>query len=135
MTRQGQQTPTPWCGPDMTGEEEGAFYQDIYDYYFRRVAECWPRFSNHLVPFSLQQLVRSHGLDYASQIVVPYLGVAGSEAVTRPYTERFVEAKTRGANAVEIIEGARHIQTYDKPEFVSQAIDALTQFFQKHLVA
>jgi pimeloyl-ACP methyl ester carboxylesterase len=131
----GSADPDAMVWPDMTGEEEGAFYQDIYDYYFRRVAECWPRFSNHLVPFSLQQLVRSHALDCASQIVVPYLGVAGSEAVTRSYTERFVEAKARGSNSIEIIEGARHIQTYDKPEFVSKAVDALAGFFQQHLAA
>jgi fermentation-respiration switch protein FrsA (DUF1100 family) len=131
----GVAEPDAMVWPDMTGEEEGDLAQDIYDYYFRRRAECWPNFSNHLVPFSFEQLVRSHALDYANQIVVPYLGVVGSEAVTRSYTERFIEANTRGPKEIRVIEGARHIQTYDRPEYVRQAVDALSRFFRQHLAA
>ena len=131
----GEADPNAMVWPDMTGNEPGEFYQDIYDYYFSRRDECWPNFSNHLVPFSLEQLVRSHALDYASQIAVPYLGVAGSEAVTRPYTERFIEAKTRGANELALIDGARHIQSYDRPEYVEQAVATLESFFNRYLVA
>lgn len=131
----GVAEPDAMTWPDMTGEEEGNFYQDIYDYYFRRRVEHWPNFDNHLVPFSLEQLVRSHALDYAQQIVVPYLGVAGSEAVTRPYTERFIEAKKHGSAEIKLIDGARHIQTYDRPEYVDEAVRALGDFFGKHLAA
>ena len=95
----GVAEPDDMIMPDMTedpGEEAGQLARDVYDYYFLRVAECWPNYSNHFVPFSFEQLVRSHALEYAGLIVVPYLGVVGSEAVTRPYTERFVEAKTQG---------------------------------------
>ena len=130
--------PDAMVWPDMTGDpgqEAGQLARDIYDYYFRRVAECWPNFNNHLVPFSFEQLVRSHALDFASQIVIPYLGVVGSEAVTRPYTERFVEAKSQGSKEIEVIEGAFHIQAYDRPEYVRQAVDALTRFFHQHLIA
>ena len=119
--------------PDMTGEEEGQFFQDIYDYYFARRAEEWPRFSNHLVPFSYEQLLRSHALDYAPHVTIPYLGIVGSEAVTRSYTERFAEAKERGLSQVEVIDGATHIQTYDRPEYVGQAVDALDTFYGRHL--
>jgi fermentation-respiration switch protein FrsA (DUF1100 family) len=77
----------------------------------------------------------SHALDYADLIVVPYLGVVGAEAVTRPYTERFVEAKTQGSNEIKVIEGAYHVQAYDRPEYVSQAVGALSRFFQQHLAA
>jgi len=131
----GEATADAMVWPDMTGEEEGDFYQDIYDYYFRRVSSEWPNFSNHLVPFSLEQLVRSHALDYAPQITVPYLGVVGANAVTRPYTERFIEAKTTGAKDIKVIDDARHIQTYDRTEYVCQAADALGSFFDTHLSA
>ena len=125
----GVAEPDAMTWPDMTGDEEGDFFQDIYDYYFRRRAEHWPNFNNHLVPFSLEQLVRSHALDYAEQIIVPYLGIVGSEAVTRAYTERFIAAKKRGRSELRLIDGARHIQAYDRPEYVREAVQALSAFF------
>jgi fermentation-respiration switch protein FrsA (DUF1100 family) len=131
----GSAEPNAMTWPDMTGDEPGELNQDIFDYYFRRREEFWPNFSNHLVPFSLEQLIRSHALDFAGQVTIPYLGVVGSEAVTRPYTERFIEAKTRGTKEIEIIKGAGHIQTYDRPEYVGQAARALTAFFSRNLVA
>jgi fermentation-respiration switch protein FrsA (DUF1100 family) len=132
----GVAEPDDMIMPDMTeepGEEAPQIARDVYDYYFVRVAKCWPNYSNHFVPFSFEQLVRSHALEHADMIFVPYLGVVGSEAVTRPYTERFVEAKTQGPNEIKVIEGAYHVQAYDRPEYVSQAIDALNSFFRKHL--
>jgi len=129
----GESKPDSMIWPDFTGEEEDALDPDIYDYYFARRAECWPNFNNHLVPFSLEQLIRSHALDCADQIVVPYLGVVGSEAVTRSYTERFVDAKSRGFKSIKIIDGARHIQTYDEPKYVNQGADELAAFFGDHL--
>ena len=134
----GVAEPDAMIWPDMAddpGEEAGQLARDIYDYYFRRVADCWPNFSNHLVPFSFEQLVRSHALGDAELIAVPYLGVVGSEAVTRPYTERFIEAKAQGSNEIKIIEGAYHIPTYDRPEYVGQAVDALSGFFRQHCAA
>jgi fermentation-respiration switch protein FrsA (DUF1100 family) len=131
----GVSEPDSMIWPDFTGEEEDALDPDIYDYYFARRAECWPNFSNHLVPFSLEQLIRSHALDYADQIVAPYLGVVGSEAVTRSYTERFVDAKSRGPKSIKVIEGARHIQAYDVPEYIDQGTDALAEFFGEYLTA
>jgi fermentation-respiration switch protein FrsA (DUF1100 family) len=132
----GVAEPDDMIMPDMTedpGEEAPQIARDVYDYYFVRVADEWPNYSNHFVPFSFEQLVRSHALEYADLIVVPYLGVVGSEAVTRPYTERFVEAKTQGSNEIAVIEGAYHVQTYDRPEYVAQAVGALQSFFWKHL--
>ena len=132
----GVAEPDDMIMPDMTedpGEEAPQIARDVYDYYFRRVADEWPNYSNHFVPFSFEQLVRSHALEYADLIVVPYRGVVGSEAVTRPYTERFVEAKTQGSNEMAVIEGAFHVQTYDRPAYMAEAVDALQSFFWKHL--
>ena len=39
---------------------------------------------------------------------------------------------TQGAE-FKVIEGAYHVQAYDRPEYVSQAVDALNLFFRKHL--
>lgn len=134
----GVAEPDDMIMPDMDEEppeEAGVLARDVYDYYFRRVSEEWPNYSNHMVPFSFEQLVRSHALDYADRIDIPYLGVVGSEAETRPFTERFVEAKTHGPAEIKVIEGADHIPAYDRPEYVTQAVDALGGFFREHLAA
>jgi fermentation-respiration switch protein FrsA (DUF1100 family) len=134
----GESEPDDMIMPDMGAEppaEAGHLAGHVYDYYFKRVPECWPNYSNHFVPFSFEQLVRSHALDYAGQIPVPYLGVVGSDAVTRPFTERFIEAKTQGTAQIKIIEGAHHIPAYDRPEYVGQAVDSLSQFFDENLAA
>jgi len=120
--------------PDMSGEEEGEFFREIYDYYFARRDACWPNFTNHLAVFSYEQLLKSHALDYAKHITKPYLGIVGSEAVTRSYTERFVAEKQNGEANLEVIEGASHIQSYDLPDYVNEAASRLTVFFTNHLV-
>ena len=97
------------------------------------MSTCWPNFSNHLVPFSFEELSRSHAINDAPYITAPYLGIVGSEAITKPLTERFLAAKKDGEKAMTVIEGSTHIQTYDKDEYVGQAVDALDEFYQKHL--
>jgi fermentation-respiration switch protein FrsA (DUF1100 family) len=134
----GVSQPNDMIMPDMTEEPPagaGQLAADVYDYYFERVAKEWPNYSNHMVPFSFEQLVRSHAIDYADQIVCPYLGIVGSEAVTRPLTERFVEAKVEGSARMKVIEGAYHVQTYDRPQYVGEAVANLADFFREHLVA
>lgn len=134
----GVAEPDDMIMPDMTEEppaEAGQIARDVYDYYFARVAEEWPNYSNHMVPFSFEQLVRSHAIDYAGQIVCPYLGIVGSEAMTRPLTERFVAAKGEGSAEIKVIDGAYHVQTYDRPQYVGQAVEALSGFFRQHLAA
>ena len=61
--------------PDMTGSEEDVDSREIFDYYFARREKCWPNFSNHLVPFSYEQLLGSHALDCAKFLTAPYLAV------------------------------------------------------------
>jgi fermentation-respiration switch protein FrsA (DUF1100 family) len=132
----GVAEPDDMIMPDMTEEppaEAGQLAFDVYDYYFARVAAEWPNYSNRMVPFSFEQLVRSHAIDYASQILCPFLGIVGSEAVTRSLTERFVDAKGEGPAEVKVIEGAYHVQTYDRPQYVRQAVEALSGFFHQHL--
>jgi hypothetical protein len=119
--------------PDFTGEEEDIDSQEIYDYYYARVGECWPNFSRNLTVFSYEQLLRSNALDYAKAISTPYLGVVGSVAISRPLTELFVEAKVQGENEIHVMEGATHMQAYDNPKYIDEATSVIDAFFQKHL--
>jgi fermentation-respiration switch protein FrsA (DUF1100 family) len=119
--------------PEFTGEEDDIDSQEIYDYYYARVGECWPNFSRNLTVFSYEQLLRSNALDYAKFISTPYLGVVGSEAISRPLTEMFVEAKVHGENGIHVMEGSTHMQAYDNPKYVDEATSVVDAFFQKHL--
>jgi len=119
--------------PDMTGEEDDVNMKEIYDYYFARVGECWPNFSNHLVVFSYEQLLKSNALDYAKYISLPYLGIVGSEAFTAPLTEMFMDSKVDGEKDTLVIEGATHIKAYDDPAYIDQAVGAIDNFYNNHL--
>ena len=47
-------------------------------------------------------------------------------------TEAFLDAMP-GEGQLHVIDGARHIQAYDKSEFIDQAIVAIDSFYRKHL--
>jgi pimeloyl-ACP methyl ester carboxylesterase len=120
--------------PDLTGEEEGVDAEEIHDYYFARVPECWPRFSNRLVVFSYGELLKSHALDHAKFISTPYLGVVGSEAMSRPLTEMFVEGKVTGEKSIHVMDGATHMKACDDPKYIGEATEVIDAFFQRQLV-
>ncbi|MGW0856930.1 alpha/beta hydrolase [Streptomyces sp. NPDC002690] len=64
----------------------------------------------------------------------PVLQVIGERAVTAWMA---VEAHQRATGPKEIhwIEGASHVDLYDKKEFIDPAVDKLTEYFTAHLVA
>jgi pimeloyl-ACP methyl ester carboxylesterase len=119
--------------PKLTGQEEDIDSREIYDYYYARVEACWPNFSRDLVDFSYEQLFRSNALDCAKSLTLPYLGVVGSDAFTRPITEMFLDGKVQGEKGLHVMEGATHIAAYDKPEYVDEAVNVIDAFYGKHL--
>jgi len=107
--------------------------RDIQDYYYDRVGKCWPNFNTNTADMSYEALIKSHAIDCAKDIAVPYLGIVGSEAITKPFTDRFYAEILHDKKEVKVIEGARHVPTYDEDIFVDQAIDALYEFYSKNL--
>ena len=64
----------------------------------------------------------------------PLLMVAGSKADTKYMTDSaFQNAVNSKEKELFVIDGATHIQTYWKPEYVNKAINKLTQFFSKNI--
>jgi hypothetical protein len=132
----GEAEPDAMVYPDMNEqppEAAGVFAAEVYEYYFKRAKTEWPRYSNHMVPFSFEQLLMSHAIDYAGQIKCPYLGVAGELAMTKSFTERFLEAKTQGIAESHFIKGASHVRAYDNEKDVAEGIEVMTKFFNEHL--
>ncbi|COY69770.1 Uncharacterized conserved protein [Mycobacterium tuberculosis] len=64
----------------------------------------------------------------------PLLMIAGSEAQTKYMTD---ETFSKIINAKEkelfVINGATHIETYWKPEYVLQAVNKLNNFYKENL--
>ena len=64
----------------------------------------------------------------------PLLMIAGSKADTKYMTdEAFSKATNAKSKELFVIDGATHIQTYWKPEYVKQIVEKLTAFYGKNL--
>lgn len=64
---------------------------------------------------------------------MPYLGIVGSEAITREYTDRFLSEIKHDNKSVKVIDGGRHVPTYDKDIYVDQAVEHLSSFYKASL--
>jgi len=64
----------------------------------------------------------------------PLLMIAGSKADTKYMTdEAFAKASNAKDKELFLIDGATHIETYWKPEYVKQAVTKLVDFYQEYL--
>lgn len=107
-------------------------YREGYIYYYRTNAH--PN-STFLYPTSnLLDLMTWDAAENMDLINQPLLMIAGSKADTKYMTD---EAFPKAVNAKEkelfIIDGATHIQTYWRPEYVEKVVNKLTEFFEKNL--
>lgn len=107
--------------------------KDIQDYYYDRVDDCWPNFSTDTADMSYEALIKSHAIDCAKDLAVPYLGIVGSEAITKPFTERFYKEILHDNKEIKTIDGARHVPTYDNAVYVDQAVEHLSNFFETNV--
>ena len=121
--------------------KNGATSSEGYDYYMtaRAGAETYPNYS-HLSPsFMLEAPMLADATSYAPYLYTPYIGIVREKAMdpasgvlmTGPLTKTFFDKASDPKEFVEI-EGASHVDLYDRNEFVSGAIDAMDEFFKKH---
>lgn len=72
--------------------------------------------------------------DQIGLIDQPLLMIAGSVSDTKYMTDQaFPKAVNAKSKELFLIEGATHIQTYWKPEYVSQAVNKLSEFYGVNL--
>ena len=62
----------------------------------------------------------------------PLLVIAGSKADTLFWSQQVIQ-KARDPKELFVIEGATHIDLYDRPQFVTPAVGKLQEFFGRHL--
>lgn len=107
-------------------------YKEGYEYY-RTPRGQHPNSQNKYVFTSLDKLMDFTALDNVEMISPrPLLLIVGSKADSRYFSDN---AFAKAAQPKELFEvsGASHIDMYDKPEYVPQAVKKLTEFFNTQL--
>lgn len=108
-------------------------YREGYEYYYRSHAH--PNSTFLYTTSSLMDLMTWDATNQIELINQPLLMIAGSQADTKYMTDdAFPKAINAKNKELFIIEGATHIQTYWKPEYVNQAVSKLNNFFSENLV-
>lgn len=107
-------------------------YREGYEYYYRTHAH--PNSTFLYTTSSLMDLMTWDATNQIELINQPLLMIAGSKADTKFMTdEAFAKATNAKSKELFLIEGATHIQTYWKPEYVSQVVNKLLNFYQTNL--
>lgn len=107
-------------------------YREGYEYYYRTHAH--PNSTFLYTKSSLMFLMTWDATDGIDLINQPLLMIAGSKADTKYMTDEAFRKATNAKNKeLFLVEGATHIQTYWKPEYVSQIANKLIKFYQSNL--
>ena len=106
---------------------------DGWEYYISPRRAHNPRSMKEMVWNSVDKMATFDAFRFIDMISPrPMLFILGSKAVTKwMETEAFERAKE--PKELFWIEGASHVDLYDKPEFVNPAVAKLSAFFQKGL--
>lgn len=109
-------------------------YREGYQYYYRTHAH--PNSTFLYTMSSLLDLMTWDAATNMDLINQPLLMIVGSKADTKYMTdEAFPKATNAKSKEMFVLDGATHIQSYWKPEYVNKAVSKLTDFFNKNLNA
>ena len=126
----GQPAQTMSVLPASVDESTPAPIREFFEYY-RTPRAQHPRATNHVVIRSVAPL-STFDANIGDIAPRPLLMIAGSEAMTLPVSEN--AAKQAGDNAdLYLVEGATHVDLYDRDEPVGQALTELAAFFGRSL--
>lgn len=107
-------------------------YRQGFEYYWKTHAH--PNSSFKYTMSSLLDLMNFDAASNMDLIDQPLLMMAGSKADSLYMTQSaFKDATKAKDKELYLIDGATHIETYWKPQYVNQATGKLTQFFGKTL--
>jgi hypothetical protein len=113
-------------------ESTPATYREGHEYY-RTARAQHPNSPNRYVFSSLPQQMAFFPFEQLDTISPrPLLVIAGSRADTLFWSRQAYE-KAREPKELHVVEGATHIDLYDRPQFVTPAIAKLTEFFGRQL--
>ena len=120
--------------PDAFTANTPALYREGYEYY-RTARAAHPNSPNRYAFSSLPLQMAYFPFDQLETISPrPLLVIAGSKADTLFWSEEVVQ-KAKAPKELYVVDGATHIDMYDKPQFVGPAVTKLNAFFGQHLAS
>jgi fermentation-respiration switch protein FrsA (DUF1100 family) len=122
--------------PD-TEEQARALGQHTYDgwEYYRTTRGGHPRSENFFVLRSIDLIAQFSAFDAVELIAPrPLLMIVGTEAATAYLSQEAID-RAREPKELYRIDGATHVDLYDKDEYVPAAVARLTEFFTTRLNA
>ncbi|MFJ2738361.1 alpha/beta hydrolase [Streptomyces sp. NPDC087440] len=118
--------------PDRADADTPAPTAEFVDYY-KTPRGRHPRSTGDLVVRSADLLDQFDSFAEVAKIAPrPLLMIAGTEAVTRGFFEQAV-ADSPGNAELFLVEGATHVDLYDREPYMTSAVAKLVEFFGKHL--
>lgn len=118
--------------PEEADADTPAATADFVDYY-KTPRGRHPRSTGDMVVRSADLLDQFDSFAEVAKIAPrPLLMIAGTEAVTRGFSEKAV-ADSPGNAELHLVEGATHVDLYDRDEYVTPAVARLIEFFRAHL--
>ncbi|NNU66098.1 MULTISPECIES: alpha/beta hydrolase [unclassified Rhizobium] len=120
--------------PDDFTPATPVMYREGYEYY-RTARGQHPNSVNRYIFSSLPQQMAFYPFEMIETISPrPLLVIAGSKAETKFWSDQVYE-KAREPKELFVVDGATHVDLYDKPQFVGPAIAKLSDFFGQHLTS
>ncbi len=117
---------------DQVNAETLNFIREATEYYLTPRG-AHPNARNRYVATSPGLHMAYYPLEHMASISPrPVLLIAGERAETRKFSE-IAYANAQQPKELVVIPGASHFDLYDKPQYVTPAVDKLADFFGKHL--
>ena len=118
--------------PEKADDSTDPVTAEFVDYY-KTSRGHHPRSTGDMVTRSADLLDQYDSFaDVAKIAPRPLLMIAGTEAVTRGFSEKAV-ADSPGNAELFLVDGATHVDLYDRDQYVTPAVAKLAEFFGKHL--
>ncbi len=117
---------------DDIDENTSVIQKEAYEYY--RTERCsYPTSVNKYLVSSNDKLAAWDAFQFIDTVAPrPLLFIVGSKADTLYFTKD-AYSKAKEPKEIYTIEGATHVDLYDKPEFVNQVVNKLVDFFNKEV--
>ncbi|HEX2314806.1 MAG TPA: alpha/beta hydrolase, partial [Thermomonospora sp.] len=124
-----------WAPESAEGLEDApTLFREAQDYY-RTPRGGHRNSTNQWVLRSIDQIAQYDSYAMIELISPrPLLMIIGSEADTGYFSREAVE-RAKEPKELFVVDGATHVDLYDRDEYVTQAVSRLTGFFAEHLAA
>lgn len=105
--------------------------KEAYDYY-RTDRASHPNAPNKMLATSALYLMNFDPYANIDKLLTqPLMLITGDISESRYYSERAYEKAASSDKELVIVEGATHVDMYDVPQYVNQAVDKMTTFFSE----